>query len=139
MKTSFVTDLNSEQSITTFFLVHEKEIRNTREGKAYLRLELGDRSGTIEARMWDQFEVAAKDISRDDFVKVNARVEIYRNKPQLALLHLRLAKPEEDDLADFPPHTKEAVNNPYAPLLDYAVSIGNPRPQQRSTGLIQAH
>ena len=33
MKTSFVTDLNSEQSITTFFLVHEKEIRNTREGQ----------------------------------------------------------------------------------------------------------
>ena len=90
MKTPFVTDLNSEQSITTFFLVREKEIRNTREGKPYLRLELGDRSGTIEARMWDQFDVAVKDIGRDDFVKVNARVEIYRNRPQLALLQLRL-------------------------------------------------
>ena len=66
MKTPFVTDLNSEQSITTFFLVHEKEIRNTREGKAYLRLELGDRSGTIEARMWDQFELAA-DVLRREF------------------------------------------------------------------------
>src|SRR5206468_7959689 len=43
MKTPFVTDLNTEQSITAFFLVHEKEIRNTREGKPYLRLELGDR------------------------------------------------------------------------------------------------
>ncbi|PYU51989.1 MAG: phosphohydrolase, partial [Acidobacteria bacterium] len=41
MKTPFVTDLNSEQTITTFFLVHEKEIRSTREGKTYLRLELG--------------------------------------------------------------------------------------------------
>src|SRR5216684_3428445 len=67
MKTSFVTDLGSEQSITSFFLVHEKEIRNTREGKAYLRLELGDRSGTIEARMWDQFEAVAKDVNRDHF------------------------------------------------------------------------
>ena len=66
MKTSFVTDLLGEQNVTSFFLVHEKEVRNTREGKAYLRLELGDRSGTIEARMWDQFELAAKDINRDD-------------------------------------------------------------------------
>src|SRR6201981_3141680 len=98
MKTSYVTDLLSEQTITTFFLVHEKEIRNTREGKAYLRLELGDRRGTIEARMWDQFDISAKDISRDDFVKVQARVEIYRNRPQLALQQLRLAKPEEIDL-----------------------------------------
>src|SRR5712664_3711037 len=125
MKTSFVTDLNSEQSIATFFLVHEKEIRNTREGKPYLRLELGDRSGTIEARMWDQFDTVAKGISRDDFVKVSARVEIYRNKPQLSLQQLRLAKPEEVDLADFLPHTKENVGKLCAGVLGYAGSIGN--------------
>ena len=72
MKTPLVSDLNSEQNITTFFLVCEKEIRSTREGKPYLRLELGDRTGTIEARMWDQFEAAAKGIHREDFVKVQA-------------------------------------------------------------------
>ena len=126
MKTPFVTDLNSEQTITTFFLVHEKEIRSTREGKTYLRLELGDRSGTIEARMWDQFDAAVKNINRDDFVKVNARVEIYRNKPQLSLQQLRLAKPEEVDLADFLPHTKEDVGRLYAQLLEHAASITNP-------------
>ncbi len=136
MKTPFVTDLNSEQSITTFFLVHEKEIRSTREGKPYLRLELGDRSGTIEARMWDQFEVAAKDIGRDDFVKVNARVEIYRNKPQLSLQQLRLAKPEEVDLADFLLHTKEDVGKLYAKLQGYAGSIGNPWLKKLVTGII---
>jgi 3'-5' exoribonuclease len=136
MKTSFIADLNSEQSITTFFLVHEKEIRNTREGKAYLRLELGDRSGTIEARMWDQFDSAAKGISRDDFVKVSARVEIYRNKPQLSLQQLRIAKPEEVDLADFLPHTKEDVGKLYAQLLEYATSIGNPWLKKLVTGII---
>jgi 3'-5' exoribonuclease len=136
MKTPFVTDLNSEQSITTFFLVHEKEIRNTREGKPYLRLELGDRSGTIEARMWDQFDAAAKGISRDDFVKVSARVEIYRNKPQLSLQQLRLAKPEEVDLADFLPHTKEDVGKLYSQLLEYAGSIANPWLKKLVTGII---
>jgi 3'-5' exoribonuclease len=136
MKANFVSDLNSEQSITTFFLVHEKEIRNTREGKSYLRLELGDRSGTIEARMWDQFELAAKGIARDDFVKVNARVEIYRNKPQLSLQQLRLAKPEEVDLADFLPQTKENVEKLYAQLLEYAAAIANPWLKKLVTGII---
>jgi 3'-5' exoribonuclease len=136
MKTSFVTDLNSEQSITTFFLVHEKEIRNTREGRPYLRLELGDRSGTIEARMWDQFESAVKDISRDDFVKVQARVEIYRNKPQLSLQQVRLAKPEEVDLADFLPQTKEDVGKLYGQLLEYAGSIANPWLKKLVAGII---
>jgi 3'-5' exoribonuclease len=136
MKTSFVTDLGSEQSVTSFFLVHEKEIRNTREGKAYLRLELGDRSGTIEARMWDQFDAAVKDINRDDFVKVQARVEIYRNKPQLSLQNLRLAKPEEIDLADFLPQTKADVGKLYAELLQYAGSIANPWLKKLTTGIL---
>ena len=136
MKTPFVTDLGTEQNITTFFLVHEKEIRNTREGKAYLRLELGDRSGTIEARMWDQFDAAVKDINRDDFVKVQARVEIYRNRPQLSLQQLRLAKPEEIDLADFLPQTKADVEKMYAQLLEYAGSITNPWLKKLTTGVL---
>jgi 3'-5' exoribonuclease len=136
MKASFVTDLGSEQSITSFFLVHEKEIRNTREGKAYLRLELGDRSGTIEARMWDQFDAVVKDINRDDFVKVQARVEIYRNKPQLSLQNLRLAKPDEIDLADFLPQTKADVEKLYAELLQYAGSIANPWLKKLTAGIL---
>jgi 3'-5' exoribonuclease len=126
MKTSYVTDLLSEQTITSFFLVHEKELRNTREGKAYLRLELGDRSGTIEARMWDQFEAAARDINRDDFVKVQARVELYRNRPQLAVLQVRLAKPEEIDLTDYLPHTKGDVEKMWTELRRHGESIANP-------------
>jgi 3'-5' exoribonuclease len=136
MKTPFVTELGGDQVITTFFLVHEKEIRNTREGKSYLRLELGDRSGTIEARMWDLFETIAKDINRDDFVKVQARVEIYRNKPQLALQQVRRAKPEEIDLVDFLPHTKEDVDKLYARLLEFAQSICNPWLKTLVSGIV---
>jgi 3'-5' exoribonuclease len=136
MKTSFVADLGTEQTVTTFFLVHEKEIRNTREGKQYLRLELGDRSGTIEARMWDQFEAIAKEFGRDDFVKVQARVEIFKNRPQLALQQVRRAKPEEVDLADYLPHTKEDIGALWAKLLEYANSIGDPWLKQLVTGIV---
>jgi 3'-5' exoribonuclease len=126
MKKQFVIELATEQSITSFFLVHEKEIRNTREGKQYLRMELGDKSGTVEARIWDAFEVIAKDIHRDDFVKVAARVEIYRNKPQLVLQQVRRATPEEIDLSDFLPHTKEDVGQMWTRLLAYAAGMENP-------------
>lgn len=125
MKSPFVSDLTGEQVITAFFLVHEREVRNTREGRPYLRLELGDRSGTIEARMWDQFESVAKDIGRDDFIKVQARVEMYRSKPQLSLQQVRRARPEEIDLADFLPHTKHDVEKMYADVQVHAQSIGN--------------
>jgi len=136
MKTPLVSDISTEQNITTFFLVCEKEIRNTREGKPYLRLELGDRSGTIEARMWDQFETAAQGINRDDFVKVQARVEIYKNRPQLSVMQVRLAKPEEIDLADFLPQTKADVAKLYVQLLAFAASITNPWLKKLVAGIL---
>lgn len=126
MRTLYVKDLTTEQSITAFFLVHEKEIRNTAAGKAYLRMELGDRSGTIEARMWDQFEILAKDVARDDFIKVQGRVEIYRNRPQLALQQFRVAKPEEIELADFLAHTPYDIEVLYRELVGFASGIQNP-------------
>jgi 3'-5' exoribonuclease len=121
-----VRDLVADQTISGFFLVHEKEVRNTAAGKPYLRMELGDSSGTVEARMWDQFEGAAKDIHRDDFVKVQARVEIYRNKTQLSLMQFRLAKPEEINLSDFLPHTQYDVAELYKGLLKDAEGMKNP-------------
>jgi 3'-5' exoribonuclease len=136
MKTPFVKDLAADQSITGFFLVHEKEIRNTNSGKPYLRMELGDRSGTVEARMWDQFEGFAKGVSRDDFVKVQARVEVYRNKPQLVLQQFRVAKPEEIDLADFLPHTRYEVAELYKQLLGYAEGMKNPWLKKLVTGIL---
>jgi 3'-5' exoribonuclease len=135
MKSLFIKDLgvketNQEQPITGFFLVYEKEVRNTNTGKPYLRMELGDRSGKVEARMWEQFEGFAKDVARDDFVKVQARVEIYRGRPQLALLQFRRAKPEEIEIGDFLPQTKQDVAAMYEQLFAYADGMKNPWLQQ---------
>ena len=126
MKTVFVQDLQPDQNITSFFLVCEKEIRATREGKAYLRLELGDRTGTVEARMWDGFERDAAGFERDDYVKVQARVESYRNRLQLVAERIRRAEENEVEPADFFAHTKEDVEQLYAKLGEHVRSVGNP-------------
>ena len=137
MKKTFVTDLVSEQTVTSYFLVSAKELRNTREGKPYLRLELCDRSGTVEARMWIKFELAAQEVVRDDIVKVEARVELYRDRPQLALMQIRKARPEEIDLCDYLPHTKQDVDKLYAELLGYAESIRNPWLRRLTLAILQ--
>ena len=126
MKKLFVKDLEPDPSITSFFLVHEKEVRSTANGRAYLRMELGDRTGTVEARMWDQFELLAKDVNRDDFVKVQARVELYRNRPQLTLQQFRVAKPEEIDLGDFLQRTPYDTEELYKQILGFIEGMKNP-------------
>jgi 3'-5' exoribonuclease len=135
MKTTFVKDLVADQTITSFFLVHEKEIRNSAAGKAYLRMELGDRSGTVESRMWDQFETCAKEVHRDDFVKVQGRVELYRNRFQLILQQFRLAKPEEIELGDYLPHTPYNVDDLFRQLLGFIAELKNPWLKQLATSI----
>lgn len=136
MKQHFVSELTGEQAITSYFVVCEKETRNTKEGKPYLRLELGDRTGTVEARMWNEFEAQARDFNRDDIVKIQGRVEIYRGKPQISVQQVRKAKPDEVDLADFLPHTKEDVEKLYTQLQEYAASIKNPWLNKLVTGIL---
>ena len=126
MKQHFVATLQDGQTVTTHFLVCEKEIRATREGKTYLRLELGDATGRVEARMWDGFDRLAPLFERDDFVKIQARVENYRNKLQLAIEKIRRAEDAEVDPADFFAHTKEDIDELYAKLLGVVASVGNP-------------
>jgi 3'-5' exoribonuclease len=137
MKSLFVKDLTADQVITGFFLVHEKEVRNTNTGKPYLRMELGDRSGSVEARMWEQFEILAKTVNRDDFIKVQARVEIYRNRPQLSLQQLRLARPDEIDIADFLAHTPFDIEDLYRQVLSDAEGIKNPWLQRLTLIILQ--
>src|SRR6266699_2100822 len=137
MKAAYVSDLTPDATITSFFLVCEKELRSTREGKPFLRLELGDRSGTIEARLWDNAEGLAALFDRDDIIKVQARVENYKNRLQLAVDKLRRAEPAEVDLSDYFPHTAEDIEQLYVRLRDHAATIKNPWLSRLVSGVIE--
>jgi 3'-5' exoribonuclease len=76
--------------------------------------------------MWDRFEESAAGIVRDDFVKVQARVETYRNKLQLMLDRLRRAEPSEVDLEDFYTHTEANVDELWGRLREHAAGVHNP-------------
>ena len=80
--------------------------------------------------------LAVKDIHREDFVKVQGRVELYRNRPQLAVLQVRLAKPDEIDVADFLPATKVDVDKLYGQLEEYAGALGNPWLNKLVSGIL---
>jgi len=132
-KELFVADLARQENrvITSFFLVHSKEIRTTKEGKPYLALRLGDQTGVVEARVWDLPGPEAGEtealgaFEADDFVKVQARVELYRDRPQLKIEKLRRARPEEVNWADFFPRTQKDVEAMYAELRGIAAKVSN--------------
>ena len=137
MKPAYVSNLTPDTTLTSFFLVCEKELRSTREGKPFLRLELSDRSGSIEARLWDNVEGFAGLFDRDDIVKVQARVENYKNRLQLVVERIRRAEPAEIDLADYFPHTAEDIEQLYTRLREHVAAIQNPYLSRLASGVIE--
>jgi 3'-5' exoribonuclease len=126
MKSAYVADLQPDQAVSSLFLVRDKEIRtSSATGKSWLQLELVDRTGTIEAKMWDNFSEVAATFDRDDIVKVRARVKVYRGKSELSIEQIIRAPEREFVLEDFLPHTKEDVEQLFARVRLAAAGVGD--------------
>ena len=75
MKSPYVSELASDQSIVTYFLVCGKEVCSSAKGRKWLQLELGDKTGVIFGKMWDGFEGIAASVAPDDVVKIQAFIQ----------------------------------------------------------------
>ncbi len=125
MKEIFVKDLQANQTVTTTFLVKFKEVRAKKSGELYLSLILGDKSGELEAKMWDNIQDLDSSICRDDFVKVKGMVQVFRNRPQLTIHKLRKCREDEIDIADYFPKTTKDVEVMFEELLNLVDAVQN--------------
>jgi 3'-5' exoribonuclease len=85
MKSPYVSELQPNQIITATLLVHIKDVRQKKSGEPYLSLLLGDRTGELDAKMWDNVVEVLESFERDDFIKVKGLLQIYQNRPQLTV------------------------------------------------------
>ncbi len=138
MKLQFIAGLADGQVVSSLFLVREKEIRTSvRSGKSWLELNLADRSGSIPAKMWDNFETLAKTFDLDDVVRVRGRVKVYNGQKELTLEQIVPTSDSEYDLADFLPHTKHDVEKLYASVKAAIAGMRNPWLRQLLSSIIE--
>ncbi|HTZ99106.1 MAG TPA: HD domain-containing protein [Candidatus Aquilonibacter sp.] len=127
MKSHFVTDLADGQLVASLFLVREKEVRTSqRTGTSWLHLELADRTGTIAAKMWENFATLAETFDCDDVVQVRGRVKLYNGRKELTLEQIIPALEQDYELGDFLPHTKYDVEKLYAEMRGAIGAMKNP-------------
>ncbi|HET6765128.1 MAG TPA: HD domain-containing protein [Longimicrobiaceae bacterium] len=98
-----VTELADGREVTACFLVHDKQRKETKHAKPYLTLVLGDRTGTIEAKVWDDADRLEREFVPDDVVGVRARVSTYNDRLQLTVLTAQSLAITDDDLELFLP------------------------------------
>ena len=125
MKSPFVRELKPNEIVTVVLLVHAKEIRQKRTGEPYLSMTLSDRSGEMDAKMWDNVAEVMDTFDRDDFIKVKGLLQLYNNRPQFTIHKLRPVEDHEVDFADFFPASARDAEEMWSELCGMVAGFGN--------------
>jgi len=136
MKSPYVSELKADQVITSSFLVCSKEIRQKKKGEPYLSLLLGDRTGELDAKMFDNVADVMDTFERDDFVKVKGLMQIFHNRPQLTVHTILRLDDAAVDFADFFPASARDPQEMWAELRGITAAIGNPHLHQLVAALL---
>lgn len=126
MKSPMVGDLAAGQSVQGVFLVQSKEVRQKRTGEPYLSLNLADKSGDIDAKMWDNVGHVVDTFERDDFVRVKGETQLFQNRLQMTVHALQRVSDADVELGDFLPCSKRDAGEMWAELEQVIASIANP-------------
>jgi 3'-5' exoribonuclease len=126
MKSPYVSELLPNQVITATFLVQLKDIRQKKTGEPYLSLTLVDRTGEIDAKMWDNVGEVMDTFDRDDFIKVKGLLQIYQNRPQFTVHKMVKIDDREVDFADYFPASLRDPMEMFAELRQIVASVRNP-------------
>jgi 3'-5' exoribonuclease len=106
MKDFYVADAprNENETVTSYFVLSQIQLREKKTGDgSYLALFLTDKTGSLEARMWDDFADAHSTCAEGCYVKVQGQISRYQNKWQITIAKMRNAAESEIDTADFQP------------------------------------
>jgi len=106
MKDFYVADAPRFENavVTSFFCLSGMSLREKKGGGGqYLALSLSDKTGTLEARMWEEFADAFSTCSEGCYVKVQGQISKYNGKFQITLTKMRNAAENEVETADFQP------------------------------------
>src|SRR5262249_56934421 len=121
MKTADGGEMQPNQVVTSTFLVRQKDIRQKKTGEPYLSLILGDRTGDLDAKMWDNAEEVIETFERDDFIKVRGLAQIHQNRLQLTIQKLQKIEESSVDFADYFPASKR---NPEEMFQELSQTVG---------------
>jgi 3'-5' exoribonuclease len=126
MSRRYVDQLRDGETLDDVYLVTDKQVRANRNGNPYLLLELRDRTGGIQARMWNAGEPQARGFAPGDFLHATGKVQLHQGALQVILNTIDRVEAQKVELTDFLPHTEQSVPKLMDRLRGYLGRLGNP-------------
>jgi 3'-5' exoribonuclease len=133
----FVSQLAHNEAVQQVFLASEKQLRPNRNGNLYLQVDLSDRSGAINARMWNASEEDYRGFENGDFVVVDGATQLFQGNMQLIANRIRRARPDEVCEADFVTLQSADVDRMRDRLVEMLANIQTPPLQRLSRAFVE--
>ena len=125
MKKNFIADLKTGESYTSDFAVIRKQTRTAKNDKKYLTLDIADKTGKMQSRMWEEIpnELKWDDIQTGKVYEFKGKVEEYQNNKQFITSHLQEIK--DYDREDFIAVIKEDRDELWQNLREIHKQVDN--------------
>ncbi len=126
MARRFVNQFGQQESVNEVFLASDKQLRPNRNGNLYLQVELSDRSGAINTRMWNATESLYRTFENGDYVRVEGNTQLFQGAMQLIATKLTKADPSDVDADDFQPLAAVEVDKLVVRMAEILRGMSNP-------------
>ena len=101
MSRRFIAQLTEHENIDQVFLVADKQLRANRQGNLYLQLRLSDKTGALNAMLWNANETLYGSFDNGDYLRVKGTTQVHNGSLQMIANRIERADPSTVDETDF--------------------------------------
>ncbi len=122
----FIKDLKDGDRIFDIYLCKHKQSAVTKNGKPYDNVILQDKTGTIDAKIWEPNNAGIDDFDALDYVEVYGDVSSFQGALQISIKRARACREGEYNPADYLPVSKKDISAMYLEFKGIINSLQNP-------------
>lgn len=122
----FIKDLTVGENVNEVYLCRKKQSALTKAGKAYESLILQDKTGSLDAKIWEPGSMGIEEYEELDYLFVTGEVTSFQGANQLNIRRLRVASEGEYIAADYMPCSEKDIEEMYQELMKLFESVKAP-------------
>ena len=121
----YIKDYKEGDRVFDIYLCKHKQSAVTKNGKPYDNVILQDKTGTVDAKVWDPNNAGIDDFDTLDYIEVYGDVTSFQGALQVNVKRIRKCREGEYNPADYLPVSKFPIEDMMQELLGYINSIEN--------------
>ncbi|MFR8548418.1 MAG: 3'-5' exoribonuclease YhaM family protein [Lachnospiraceae bacterium] len=122
----FIEAFREGDKVNDVYLCKYKQMATAKNGKAYENVILQDKTGTIDAKIWDPNSSGIGEFDAMDYVFVTGDVTSFQGTLQMSIKRVRKADESEYVAADYLPVSEKNIDEMYGALMQYMKLVENP-------------